>query len=456
MKTKVGLSKGASILGASALVLALALAYANHWNWFLIASVIEAKIVPLFPHIRADSGGHLAFYGVDAISLGHIMIAVSALTLLVTSRSRIPGKRFWIASIPLILIAVLAGISRFWSISPSGSAAVYVPFLLFTGAALIFGATLSENTILWALEIFAAVTVVLSLIAVIRFPSTATMVVGGNLGWRGMFTHKNFFGPMMAFANLIFMVRLFGFAGQNWVLRIYRLCFYVLSLYALWRSNSVASMLALIAVCITFVLTLSFLRWGHYLKRTYWIMLAGAGAIGAILLWILRGPILQLFSRSSSLTGRLPLWSILTRYVAARPLLGYGFGQVFWHDYKDIIAARVFWHPPYAHNGFIELALGLGLIGAVFLLVFLLQTFLLDLRYFLRVRRSVASWPVLLFVLIVLVNMSESLLASHEFFLWTLLVLTFGFCLREFLGADQESLGGGQDSTRPSAPISEE
>jgi O-antigen ligase len=73
----------------------------------------------------------------------------------------------------------------------------------------------------------------------------------------------------------------------------------------------------------------------------------------------------ELLGKSSDLSGRTEIWEFAATMVEHRPWLGYGY-KVFWLG-ADAPAAA-FWKAsrdfvPHAHNGFLELALDLGLIG---------------------------------------------------------------------------------------------
>lgn len=74
----------------------------------------------------------------------------------------------------------------------------------------------------------------------------------------------------------------------------------------------------------------------------------------------------------SELSGRTPLWEECLTYVAMRPLHGYGF-NAFWTT-KTVyeIAGSAGWAMAEAHSAYIDIVLGVGLIGlGVFILLFL-------------------------------------------------------------------------------------
>lgn len=71
--------------------------------------------------------------------------------------------------------------------------------------------------------------------------------------------------------------------------------------------------------------------------------------------------------RDPTLTGRTDLWRHAIDAIGDEPLLGHGFGA-FWHDDGPITAARISareqWSVPHAHNGLLDLALDVGVVGA--------------------------------------------------------------------------------------------
>jgi exopolysaccharide production protein ExoQ len=73
-------------------------------------------------------------------------------------------------------------------------------------------------------------------------------------------------------------------------------------------------------------------------------------------------------------SGRIPLWTHCMEYVAVRPLTGYGFESFWTADHISDISAREGWTVPIAHNGFIELLLGVGVIGLTLYLYQLAST----------------------------------------------------------------------------------
>lgn len=66
---------------------------------------------------------------------------------------------------------------------------------------------------------------------------------------------------------------------------------------------------------------------------------------------------------TGSLSNRIPLWTECLEWIARRPLTGYGYGA-FWSPQRTMaISAHQGWVVPHAHNSYIEMTLGIGVLG---------------------------------------------------------------------------------------------
>ncbi|MAT93468.1 MAG: hypothetical protein CME59_12785 [Halioglobus sp.] len=123
----------------------------------------------------------------------------------------------------------------------------------------------------------------------------------------------------------------------------------------------------------------------------------------------------------STARGRLSLWLLLAEKIRQRPILGYGLGG-FWLG-EDGPSAEIWqqkpWLPSHAHNGFIDLALHLGLLGLGICLLGILAAAVRVLR---RLRRgeldSATVCMSTLVAAVILVNIGESALLASNNLLW--------------------------------------
>lgn len=89
-------------------------------------------------------------------------------------------------------------------------------------------------------------------------------------------------------------------------------------------------------------------------------------------------------SQAGSLTGRIPLWQELWSYAEDRPWQGYGY-ESFWSQQhiKEVFESQK-WAVRSAHSAFVELMLGIGLVGVVLVAVTVLWGTWLVYRRFRR------------------------------------------------------------------------
>jgi len=75
------------------------------------------------------------------------------------------------------------------------------------------------------------------------------------------------------------------------------------------------------------------------------------------------------FGRDASdldtLSLRIPLWEDCVRYISYRPILGYGFDSFWTPGHVIDFSARQGWAVSHSHSGYIELALGAGIVGVI-------------------------------------------------------------------------------------------
>jgi exopolysaccharide production protein ExoQ len=105
----------------------------------------------------------------------------------------------------------------------------------------------------------------------------------------------------------------------------------------------------------------------------------------------------------STLTGRLPLWSMALQFVAERPILGYGFYSFWTPAHIQYFSQRLDWDVPESHNGYIELLLSLGLVGLSLYLTLIWRACIKFYRWARSGNHEPMWFPVSLFIFFLLV-----------------------------------------------------
>jgi O-antigen ligase len=176
--------------------------------------------------------------------------------------------------------------------------------------------------------------------------------------WHGVFGVKNVFGK----AICLTVVACLCVLRKSFVLRLVTVAAGV-TLGILSKSISSIGYMAIIVA--TFAL-LPILKWKPLPRR----FAVGAIALAALLAvyYVATNlePVTAALDKDPHLTGRTDLWGYAIDCIRDKPLLGYGY-EAFW-TYDSVPARRIReainWDSaPHAHNGYIDLTLGVGIIG---------------------------------------------------------------------------------------------
>ena len=240
-----------------------------------------------------------------------------------------------------------------------------------------------------------------------------------NGAWEGVFPQKNELARVMVLAVCVFLfvrpkrfhsLRWLGFAG---------------SLALLFLSRSVTGMI----VCAVIIATLPLYK---LIGARFNIVIPVSFGIGLLLAGLLlvlmtdTAGAFQLANRSSDLTGRTELWSALLLSISKRPWLGYGF-SAFWQGMEGesgSVLDTAGWMAGYAHNGFLDLMLQLGVLGIATFAVSYLVVWRRALRFQSSVSGPVPVWLCTYLVFMLLYNLTEgSLLTVHTIY-WVLYIST--------------------------------
>jgi len=214
----------------------------------------------------------------------------------------------------------------------------------------------------------AAMVLVASLLVAALLPSLG-LDAEGRL--RGVYTHKNEMGGAAALFFLIVVARL---------------------MEARYRFDLPKNSLRLLAVACAAALILSHSATpAPTLVIALVAMLAMRFALvvfAAIILPQLElAEMTSVLGRDSTLSGRTTIWAFVSEMIAERPWLGYGYGGAFWmgpNGGSEQLFARTNLATPHAHNGFLELTLGVGIFGPVLLAA----AIVLLLRRAIRLRKT--------------------------------------------------------------------
>jgi len=211
----------------------------------------------------------------------------------------------------------------------------------------------------------------------------AEPVLAGN--WRGVFGHKNIAGPMMV---VFIFVGMFIARTRNIALG----CLIVAAAAIFLYFSQAKAAIGLLPV----VLALSWIT--RRLRSGLFSALVIFGAVFVLnLLTVgsLEFEAVRAFNKAvmsdPSFTGRTDIWQFAIDNIRARPLFGHGFGA-FWETpftyFQPIVEGSEVAFASHSHNGFLDLALTIGIPGLALALIW---TLVLPFRDFQRCKESGAD-----------------------------------------------------------------
>jgi len=234
----------------------------------------------------------------------------------------------------------------------------------------------------------------------------------------GGFETKNSLGRMMALAAVVFVC-----LAWERRLRLVALAAACLSLFLVVVARS-ATALAV------FLTTLALLPLYRLLKRDVRVVVV-VGIVATMLVGIgvlyaaeTVQSVASLLGRNATLTGRTSLWPLVWNMILRRPWLGYGY-EAFWlwgGALRVPIDEAAGWEPAQAHNGFLDVALALGVVGFLFYAFVLVRGVIRAMRFMRQYPTGAGTWPLVYICFLFLYNITESTALARNSIFWQLYV----------------------------------
>src|SRR5581483_10909330 len=296
----------------------------------------------------------------------------------------------------LILLLTFTFASVLWSEFPAFTARRAIALICTTLFGVYFAMRYSLRQQLRLLSVAFMVAAVASVFFQL-FGWGMNLAAEGVAGWIGVYFQKQLLGMNMAFATAVLLILIKSdpeYRSWAWIGSI-------LSFALLVLSRSATAIVLFLCLFTAFPLR-RVLRKSVRAVVFVGVLTVPMAAYSAV--WSFRNldKVTGFLGRDATLTGRVPLWILCTVMALQKPWLGYGY-NAFWQGGEGSTVNRVVgWMPNSAHNGFLEIWLGLGLVGlGLFAITFLI--YLKRAVTFLRTVRSAESvWPLLFLILVLL------------------------------------------------------
>ena len=156
----------------------------------------------------------------------------------------------------------------------------------------------------------------------------------------------------------------------------------------------------------------------RYYRAAWWIT-----GVSALIVLAFRVQIFTLIGKSPDMTGRTTIWKAVLELIDERPLQGWGWIS-YWIPFLEPYQGLVVMHGvPFlqAHNAFLDVWLQLGIFGLGLFIGLLGYTFVPLWRLAVRHTSPLYLWPILVFVGLIVQNLTESRMLIEIG--WMLLVL---------------------------------
>ena len=321
----------------------------------------------------------------------------------------------------LWFLTSIAIISWLWSVSPEATFLDVRGFLVpMTAFGLYMATRFSLEEQLKLLIFGLGIGIFFSLVDFAMNPSA----VINSSTWGGAYGHKQNFGSHMTLS----LVALFTFATNAKRHRFFAWVGMSLVAGFVILSGSKSSLVFSILILSMLSLYRKY-RWRGKITVLFLdlgILILGGLVTVVIIQWV---PLVISLGKDPTLSLRTITWSNVIPMILERLWLGYGrFG--FWNNpqlvteafrgkYGPGINAYI---PPHAHNGYLDLMLDVGLIGASFFLISFLTTYAKALDRAYSSKKLGDIWPLAFLTFLLVDNLTESHLMRLQSVFWVLYV----------------------------------
>jgi exopolysaccharide production protein ExoQ len=381
----------------------------------------------------AEGGGT----GIQAVHAIFYVCFVALLALSYRTSLSLIVEEKWI-----LLLWFWVLMSTSWSVQPGVTLRRSVALLGTTLLGLFVATRFEPRDLLRIIAHCVGLTAVVSLAVCLLFPHFGVAQTGE---WNGVFYQKNELGRAMALGILSYT---FLALGQRRG-RISAIFMGALCAGMMLMSRSMGAIL----VCLLMLMIIpgrSLLLLPARKLVGYSVAAFTLGIATGILVVQNWGAILKGLGRDPTLTGRIPLWQEVLDQISTNPWHGFGY-SAFWYSAAGTrIQQKLYWQITHSHNGYLELTLGLGLIGLALLSVILLKTISRGI-YAARDSYTIFNfWPLFYLIYALVDNLTESWFVTANSLVWMLFVANSYWLVRKSLEPAMEE----DDETLSSAEFS--
>ncbi len=380
---------------------------------------ISTAIMPLILTKGANEGDGVAISSFDLSINAKLSLLIYFITFILLA---IRWKSFLSVLFSNKFIWILMGIncfSYFWSINPSQTMRFSIYALGTTGFGLYLAIRYTLREQLDLLAWTYGLLLILSLLLAIAVPSYGLMGGVHEGALRGVFTHKNQFGAFMAPGGVIFLLNAFRGEKYSWVywgLLVLNCGTMVMS----QSTTALGTFFVMLLLCVIYRI----FRWRYEVMISAILAVTFVGF--ALLIWIAgyvgSDSLVGLVGKDTTLSGRTDIWRYVWDQIQLRPWLGYGLAA-FWNGYdgpSGYVQLAMKIAVIYAHNGFLDIWLSIGLVGLSVFLISFFTTTSQSLALLRKTNSPEGFWPLLFMTYILLSNLTEGTITTMNSSFWAI------------------------------------
>lgn len=324
-----------------------------------------------------------------------------------------------------IYLGILA-FSVFWSTNPIVTLKAMVGLLFFSIFAVHFARKYNWQELSRLLRWNSTYIALYSIFTALFVPSIGIC----PKGWCGGFGHPIDLGGIMALGIVLWLLN--AFARPKYILRSLAcsiMCFFVMQ-----STNSAGATLVFISLIILLFFT-TFLKKLKF-TQAFCFFILFLSLFGVVSIWLIDNfdSFLFFFNKDVTISGRIPLWTMLLKTSIKENLwFGYGY-NAFWQRWlgnyspassvvNAIIGNGRDW-VAHAHNGFLDIILNIGLMGFLSFIFLFLSNVVGTIRLIINNKRSDSFLPLIVVTFTFITNLFNSPIIIPSFVWFLFVVIT--------------------------------
>lgn len=356
-----------------------------------------------------------------------LLIAVLLFSLLVAWRTNLRLARAWQIGAPYLPLIALAAASVVWATYPDLAGRRVIRMVVeFASIVLLVSTFPNRITVLRVLFWTLALLTMLD-VAVLGKPSSF-----GVDGFAGVHGNKNIMGEA-AFFDIPFFI-LAACDRRIVRYRVIPILLLIASVFFLVISQSKTALGTTVACCVLGLALRAYHSRYKWLAAAVLLIICLVATVLGVVFNFSINDIAVAATGDPTFTGRQYLWDYSVRRISEAPFFGHGYGSVWSIGGEKkpwLEASNIFWDPDQAHNGYLDLALQLGIMGIIaFALSLVVEVVRLGWAF--ARRRDVPHFVFGSYVIVgfLICNAMESTVFRNGSWLWiSYLIVCFSNCL---------------------------